>query len=130
MITKFFLPVLGAYASFLYLGSNKRLRDKLKLFIILTIISLTGFLWGFKSSAIIVIVPALIIIFWDLKFIDFIKLVFIFLLVLYFAALFYDREMLSNYGISPLQFILIRMTAIEGDGFWRIWDRFYNNEIL
>lgn len=128
LITKFWLPSIGAYISYLHIYSQKKLNDKLKLGVILFFISFSGFLWGFKTSAISVILPSLIVLYWKMPLKKFIKISLIFFIIIYLAALKFDKDQIESYNINPIMFIFYRITIIEGDAFWKIWDRYINSE--
>jgi len=123
LITKFFVPSILAYLVFLYKKSGKNiLRIKFKIFLIAILTSFVGFIWGFKSSAIAVLLPALVIYLWKITFKKFVSISLIFFIIIVLLAYYFDKEISQIYNISPFQLVLYRITVIEGDTFWKVWD--------
>ncbi|MBX0310942.1 MAG: hypothetical protein JHC31_03945 [Sulfurihydrogenibium sp.] len=123
IITKFFAPSILAYLVFLYKKCKKNnLSLKFKIFLISILTSFIGFIWGFKSSAIVVLLPALVIYLWEFSFKKFVSIWLIFFIIIVSSAYYYDKEISQTYNISPFQLVLYRITVIEGDTFWKVWD--------
>ena len=132
MINKFFIPSILAYLVFLYTKSRQDIFSisiKFKIFFITALTSFIGFIWGFKSSAIVVLLPALVIYLWKFSFRKFVYISFIFFILIVLLSYYYDREISDIYNISPLQLVLYRITVIEGDTFWKVWDLYNSSNI-
>jgi hypothetical protein len=127
MIFKFFIPTILAYLMFIHKYLYKQKKYVIYLAFFLSMFS--GFLWGFKSSSIIIILPALMVMFQKFEIKHLFKLVLLFFIVVIIAGYFFDREIVSSYNLSIFEFIFLRMTVIEGDTYWTIFGKIINNEI-
>lgn len=126
LISKFLAPSLLCYLTLIYKYQKV---NKILLFFSYFIVSMIGFSWGFKSFAIVILLPAFIILFYESRIKESLKLAFFSFPIILFSALYYDKELLELYGINPIQLILLRMTVIEGDAYWTIFGKVLNGEV-
>lgn len=121
LMTKFILPALLAYAAGLFQKSSKRRSLRRLLAANFALIFVIGASWGFKSTAFIVLVPALLIIYWRIDLIALLKLVLVFSLLL--VAFFYQFDVAVETYAEVHTFLFTRITVIQGDVSWYIWDK-------
>ncbi len=126
LMTKFILPALLAYAAALFCKSTKRRSLRRLLAANFALIFVIGASWGFKSTAFIVLVPALLIIYWRIDFLALLKLVLAFLLLL--VAFFYQFDVDVETYAEVHTFLFTRITVIQGDVSWYIWDKHVEGE--
>lgn len=138
MITKLFAPAILVYLTVLF----KKYRDVYpfiikRFYICLILVALIGATWGFKSTAITLLIPSAII-FYDQ--ISLKKLAVLAILIFsafsFFSILFDGRELnvdsnSNNFSIestnqfndfSALEFVFYRLTVMQGNSAWRVWD--------
>ncbi|OOG73551.1 hypothetical protein, partial [Algoriphagus sp. A40] len=137
LITKLFAPGILVYLTILYKKNRNVIGTLKKTYIIclITVICI-GASWGFKSTAIVLLIPSAIIYY------DIISLKKLFvlsfsaiILLVFFAFLFDQREVklidFNNLTIensnqvknfSALEFIIYRLTISQGNAAWRVWD--------
>lgn len=133
-IIKYIIPSVLVYMVYNYKRYDEKYfkikNSKFYLISSLLMSSLIGLSWGFKSSAIVVLLPALIVYYLNkkVKLFSLIGLSMFFFLVIYISAYLFDKENL--YNISLIEFIFIRLTVIEGDTFWKVYDLIKNKEIF
>lgn len=131
-IVKFFVPSILAYSAYYYKRRYEypNLKKKFTLLILFFISGLIGFSWGFKSSAIVVMIPALIVLYMGqkIRIKNIIIMTLLFFSVVNISAYLFDRD--NPYKFSLLEFIFLRMTVIEGDTFWKVYDLVKNNEVV
>lgn len=119
--TYFFLPASLAYLSFLYKNLNYQPIQKTKILLILSYLMaiLSASLWGFKSTAIFVMLPGLCVIFWDAPIKKYFSLGLLFTLMLIFFSFLFDGFTDIK---SSLLFIYERATIMTGNTAWLIWE--------
>lgn len=148
-ITKLFAPALLAYLTNYYILLKKKLPKIKKLFIINVILCfIIGATWGFKSTAIMILLPTAII-FW--KKISLRKLFIVSsvsILIFTAFAVFYDnrnfklndvKTTITDFSIeetfditklNAFSAILYRLTVVQGNSAWRIWDLYKSGETM
>lgn len=136
---KSLVPAMLVLVSFVYLNSSKHSkRDQLLVFLNFFIAFLFGASWGFKSTALFILLPSFIILFWKidtLKFIKFAALTFIIFLV--FAGIFDNKSLKfddinilkTHGGGNAIESTLYRLTVLQGDVCWKIWDLHINDQL-
>lgn len=128
-ISKFVVPAIGVFQAYLYTRiENKKVKHKNILILNFLIIFLVGSSWGFKSFGVFLLLPGLTIIFWDLSFIVFLLMASIGLLLMIFAALLFDAKYNLNFYTAS-EFILTRITVMQGEVPWKIWDLYINEQL-
>lgn len=141
MITKYFAPALLCYLTLIYTKHQKTFLQTFFLLMNFFVVSLIGSCWGYKSSAALILIPALTILFWK---ISFRKIVFIGILCVisfmffgkYFEKKTIDFSTLTSMDFSKLDFnnaaevVIYRLTVMQGEVGWRVWDMYKNNEPL
>lgn len=126
LITKFLAPALFAYYVVAFRVSEVRLdfRHAILLLMNLVVLVILGAAWGFKTTAISMLFPALILAGWlglskrALFVFGTIAVAFIVAGAFYFD----DGVVLSEVLIA----LGIRITIVHGDVFWEIWDGYWN----
>lgn len=126
LMTKFILPALLAYAAALYRKSSKSPRLRRLLGANMALIFVIGASWGFKTTAFFVLLPALLIIYWRVDIGTLIKLGAAFLLSLTMFFFLFDADVEDSADV--LGFLFRRITVLQGDVAWFIWDLYQLGE--
>jgi hypothetical protein len=126
LMTKFILPALMAYATALFRRSSKSTRLRWLLGANFALLFVIGASWGFKSTAMVVLLPALLLIYWRITIFQLVRLVLIFVLTI--IAFFYQYDADVETYAEVHTFLLTRITVIQGDVSWLVWDKYINNE--
>ena len=140
LMTKMFLPAILALNVFYY--KKKETKTKFNA-ILLTSNFILAFIfgasWGYKSTAVVILLPPLILLYDKPKFLR----IFIFSLITFtifvlFAMFFDDAKDVSTKEIdlfaevvqeNPIEAILYRLTVLQGDPCWKIWDLHVNGDL-
>ncbi|MCK4445460.1 MAG: hypothetical protein KAW56_00090 [Candidatus Marinimicrobia bacterium] len=140
MITKGFAPVLLSCLSFVYRKTRKSLTNKLLLLINFITVFLIGGVLGYKSAAVFVLLPSLVILYWKIPLRKVISFFLISIIIFVLFAAVYDKKELNLSGIqntgftmpsnNAISFLLYRMTVLQGDVPWKVWDMHVNNKGL
>jgi hypothetical protein len=118
-MSKFILPALVAYASLLYSRSSRSAALKWRLAANFLVVFVVGASWGFKTTAISGVLPALLLLYWRVRPIQLITLALIAIASFVFFFWIFD----ANVGaLADVQsFLLKRITVLQGDVAWYIW---------
>jgi glucan phosphoethanolaminetransferase (alkaline phosphatase superfamily) len=98
-----------------------------------------GASWGYKSTAIFILMPALVILYPKINF----KKISVFgvlaFTIFVLFAIFFDNTdnvdfnnvdlFASGSDGNPIQFVLYRITVLQGDVCWKVWDLFVDNKL-
>lgn len=122
LMTKFVVPTLLAYATLMYLQSSRSKSLKRLLTANFAVAFIIGGSWGFKSTAFIILAPSLIFIYWKIRLASLIKLGLIASAVLLFFFHMFDDNISA--GMDAFEFLFKRVTVIQGDVAWYIWDQY------
>lgn len=126
MLLNFVIPSSIALISIKYTNLEKNSKlDKLLIFSAYSLAFIFGASWGFKSTAIQILLPGLCFIFWKIRFIKVVYIyIFMLLIFLCFSVIFDGGSIPTN-----LQRVLVRLTVIQGNVQWYIWDQFINGKL-
>ena len=139
LTTKLFLPTLLVLNAFYFRKTEKTNLNKVLLVLNFVLAFLFGMSWGFKSTAIFILIPAFIVLFPQPKFIKvllFSAVSFIFFVL--FSMYFDGAQELSTKEIdlfsevvqeNPIEAIIYRSTVLQGDPCWKIWDMYSSGEL-
>lgn len=139
MMVRSFIPAMICMISYLYIKKiEKTSNDKLILFLNFFVAFLFGASWGYKSSALFILLPGLILFFWNIKFISFLKFsgISVFLFVIF--SFFFDNrslefnavDILNTQGTgNALEAVIYRLTVLQGDACWKIWNLHLNGDL-
>jgi oligosaccharide repeat unit polymerase len=116
------IPTLVAFQSILYLSSGKTRKDKIILFAIFMATFIVGSTWGSKTTGLTMLLPAMIIIYWNASAIKIFKIVLCFIAVIILAFQMFDANVEAQ--VNVINFLWTRTTTIQGDVSWYIWDQF------
>jgi hypothetical protein len=115
LITKFYAPAILVLITVLYKNISKY---KFLLISNFFLVVIMGASWGFKSSAIFMIFPALMILLWENSLSKNLFVVLLSLIsILFFASIFDEYSDINMLLLN----ILNRLTIIQGDMSWYIW---------
>lgn len=121
LMAKYISPCALGYMAFLYVNSARGIGERLVLGVGLLLGVLLGSTWGFKSTGISIILPSLLIIYWNAGLFTFLKIgLFAFSLLLLMGFVFDD----SGSVLAAVEFLWIRLTVIQGDVSWLVWGLF------
>lgn len=120
LMTKFILPALLAYIASMYRRSPRTIGTTVLVVANFVLLFVIGASWGFKSTAFMVLTPALLVLYWRLSFFASLRLAAIFLvgLVVFFQLFDADVEVYADVQ----SFLLRRITILQGDVSWYVWD--------
>ncbi|MFL6601416.1 MAG: hypothetical protein ACJ8R9_08795 [Steroidobacteraceae bacterium] len=118
-MSKFVIPALLAYCTLLYRRSSRSGALKLRLSITFFIAFVTGASWGFKSTAIASVAPALLLLYWRVRPLQLVVLAAAFVGSLMLFFWIFDADLGT---VTDAQaFLLRRVTVLQGDVAWYIW---------
>jgi hypothetical protein len=121
LMTKFILPAFMAYAAALYLKTSKKGIVRLFLLGNFAVLFLIGASWGFKTTALLVILPSLVILYWRISIADMFMLSVLGLMTILASFFLFDVNF-EAYG-DVGSYLMRRFTVIQGDTAWFIWDK-------
>ena len=139
-ISRWTCPALLAFSTYIYTKSkHKTISKKALLFLHFFVCSFMAASWGFKSFAITILIPSLIILYWNIK----VKQLALFgslaiCSFLFFATVF-DGAHVDITGFAEkdelfktlndenaITAVLYRATVLQGDISWIMWERYTN----
>jgi len=126
LMTKFIAPALFAYATVLYKRTVLNNLIRLLWWSNAIVIFLVGSVWGFKTTGLMMLLPALLILNWEISFLKLIKLFSFFILTLVIFFKLFDANLMENTNV--VMFLLNRLTVLQGDVSWHIWDLYIKSE--
>lgn len=114
------IPLLMAYVSVLYRSAVGDWRDRIWLIVLFGLTVLIGSTWGFKSTGITMLLPALMVLFWraDLRRV----LAVCGAIVLTIVTFFYLFDSKTDEAVGGPAFLLTRLTILQGDVSWLLWN--------
>jgi hypothetical protein len=126
LMCKFVLPTLVAYATLLYMRSTRNWQLKLRLALVFALAFTTGASWGFKTTAIASVMPALLLLNWRVRPVVAVALAGVFIGSLAIFFFLFDQQVEA--GAEVQTFLLRRLTVLQGDVAWHIWDMHTSGE--
>jgi hypothetical protein len=126
LITKFLIPGLLAYGACLYLQTDRKGKNQFLWWAACGMAFVIGSVWGFKSTAMFVLLPSLLIIFWQTSLRQFVVFSFVALMSFVVMSLWFDTEIV--YGATFFEGLWIRSTVLQGDVSWFVWEQFVRGE--
>ena len=126
LMTKFILPALLAYFAALYRRSSRRADLRRLLAANFIVIFVIGASWGFKSTAVMMLVPALLMLYWKVSIRTLLQgtLVLVICLAIFFYL--FDASVEENAQVHT--YLFNRITVRQGDLAWYIWDQYVSGE--
>jgi len=118
-ISLYFAPAVLAYLSFRYSRSPRDAVVRYLLVANFILVFLIGSSWGFKSTAVMVLTPSLLILYWRITLRQLTVLFLGLSTSLIFFSMVFDR---SGNVSETLAVLYVRATVIQGDVPWLIWD--------
>ncbi len=128
LMTKFILPALLAYCVSMYCRSERRKKTATLLAMNFMLLFFIGASWGFKSTAFIVLTPALLILYWRPSLFALLGLATIFLIGLVGFSQLFDADVEVYDDVQS--YLLRRVTVLQGDVAWYVWDQYVSNEFF
>lgn len=142
IITKYTAPLFLAYLAACFEEIKKKRLQKILFYSNFILLFLIGSTWGYKTTALLLIMPSLIILNWKASFykvLGFIIMAFVGLVL--FSVLFDARDLTGEVGYSNLseytesyqgggtaiEFVLYRATVLQGDVAWKVWDLYVSD---
>lgn len=113
------IPLLMAYAAVLYRSAQSDARERAWLAMLFGLTLLIGSTWGFKSTGITMLLPALVVLFWRAGMGR--VLAVCGAIALTIVAFFYLFDTKTDEAAGGLAFLLTRMTTLQGDVSWLLW---------
>lgn len=127
LMTKFIVPALLAYLTALYQRSSRQGRARTIWVINASIGFFIGASWGFKSTAFMMLVPSILILYWHVKPAALLKLGGAFFLTILGFSLVFDAGV--EVDTAELgAFLLRRITVLQGDVVWHVWGMYERGE--
>jgi hypothetical protein len=120
LITKSITPASLAYLSLSYSESKRRSLDGLLLAANIGVGALIGLSWGFKTAALWVVLPAFLLLFWNINWRQFAVFTLISAVFVVGAAYLFDRTDEDFFLLLAL--LGMRLTILQGDVSWGVWD--------
>lgn len=124
-IRKMISPSISAYLAFWLLNNEKTRRNIAIVASNIAFSFIIGASWGFKSTAFLTIMPALIVLFWDVSNRRFITTMVVFIAVAMLFSIFYDHKN----GWALVLYLFERATVSQTEASWKIWDLFINGQL-
>lgn len=127
-MSKFIIPALVAYAALLYMGTTRTRWMTVRLVGICAIAFINGGSWGFKATAISSVMPALLLLNWRVRPLALMALGVFFLGSIVAFFLLFDVNF--EEGAELQSYLLRRLTVLQGDSAWFVWDLHVTNQPL
>jgi hypothetical protein len=127
-MSKFIIPALVAYAALLYMRTAKTRWMTMRLVAICAIAFINGGSWGFKATAISSVMPALLLLNWRVRPLALVALGAFFVSSVVAFFLLFDVNFED--GADMQTYLLRRLTVLQGDSVWYIWDLYITNQPL
>jgi hypothetical protein len=126
LILKYYAPAVFAFACIKFSRSQKLVKDRLLLAAIAGCLVLLAMSWGFKSGGILALLPGGVVIFWDAKPAKVLLFAVGSGFFLIFSYWFFDAH--ANFDLlNALEFLFVRLTILQGDVAWKMWDLYASN---
>jgi hypothetical protein len=122
------IPGLCALVAALYMGSSRRPAQRRWLAVNLLVVFAGGLTWGFKSTPLTMLLPTLVLLFWRITWTQLVVLGATAFGVLVTLFQFFDADV--EVAASALDFVWRRLTVIQGDVAWKIWDAYVAGEVF
>lgn len=116
------IPMLMAYAAILYRSARRGWREHGWLAVLTGLTLVIGSTWGFKSTGVTMLIPALIVLFWGAAFGR--VLVGCGVIAITIVFFFYVFDSQTNEAAAGLSFLMTRLTTLQGDVSWLLWDEY------
>ncbi|WP_281661969.1 hypothetical protein [Microvirgula aerodenitrificans] len=116
------IPLLMAYASVLYRGATGGWRDHCWLAVLFGLTLLIGSTWGFKSTGITMLLPALIVLLWGSRMGRVLAVCSVIALTI--VAFFYLFDSKTDEAAGGPTILLTRLTTLQGDVSWLLWNQY------
>lgn len=126
LMTKFILPALLAYAVALFCKTSKKRKFRWLLICNFTLLFFIGASWGFKTTGFMVLLPALLILYWRITLVTLLKLTAAFVLAITAFFFLFDANVESYADVST--FLITRITVLQGDVAWYVWEKYISGE--
>jgi hypothetical protein len=127
-MTKFVVPALFAYSTILLRRAEKSFDNKALWYANLILVFLSGASWGFKTTGIMMLLPSLLIVNWQMSVLRLMKFAMAFASVVVGSFYMFDARTMD--GVNVTAFILTRVTVMQGDVSWHIWNLYQNAEVI
>lgn len=128
LFTKFTVPALFAYFTMLFLYTDKNVKKKRLWYINAFLVFLAGSTWGFKTTGVFMLLPAILLINWQISGRRIFILFALFFISLIFFVLLFDSALLEDVDI--ITFLLARLTVLQGDVAWHVWGLYQEGQTL
>lgn len=126
LMSKFIVPALVAYAAMLYSRSSRTFEMKVRLALVFLLAFAIGASWGFKSTAMSALLPALLLLYWRVRPVALLMLAAIFVGTLMLFFQIFDTH--NDVGVDMQTYLLTRVTVLQGDVAWYVWGLYTSGE--
>jgi len=114
----FIVPMSAALVAFVYTRCQPRLVDTLLLVMNFLFVAVNGGIWGFRAAAVIMMIPALVILYPRIKLLPLIVMgVGVFALMVFFSVLYMQLSVSES-----ILMVAIRASLGTGNTAWKLWD--------
>jgi len=128
LMTKFAIPALFAYATMLLIRTPRGRREKWLWRANAAVIVLAGSTWGFKTTGVFMLLPAILILNWRLPLHRLVALAGFFFASLVIFFYLFDAQLMEDVDVLP--FLFTRLTILQGDVAWHVWGLYSQGEQL
>jgi hypothetical protein len=122
LLIKEVIPMLMAYAAILYRIERRGWREHGWLAALIVVVLIIGSTWGFKTTGITMLIPALIVLFWGAAFGRVLVLCGVIAITIVFFFYVFDSQ--TDEAEAGLSFLMTRLTTLQGDVSWLLWDEY------
>jgi hypothetical protein len=112
----------------LFRTSSKSRRLRWLLTANFALLFIIGASWGFKTNAIATLLPSLLLIYWRITIFQLGRLALLFVLII--VAFFYQFDSGVEAYADVQSFLFTRITVIQGDVAWYVWDKYVSGADL
>jgi hypothetical protein len=126
MTSKIIVPALVAYATILYSRTSRTAALKLRLAATFLVAFAIGASWGFKTTAISSVLPAVLLLYWRVRPLALVTLGLAFVGSIIAFFWIFDADVEVGADIQTL--LLRRITVLQGDVAWHIWNQYSAGE--
>ncbi len=114
------IPMLVAYAAILYRSAWRGWHEHAWLAVLIGLTLIIGSTWGFKSTGITMLIPTLIVLLWGAAFGRVLVVCGVIAITVVFFFYVFDSQ--TNEAEVGLSFLMTRLTTLQGDVSWLLWD--------
>jgi len=125
-LTKITIPAIFAYSTVLYMQSVKKKTYTYLWLANIFLILILGSVWGFKTTGMMMLMPAFVLLFWKVSVKIMLKIAAAFFAVIYISFQAFDVDEVGD--VDPFTLLFHRLTIYQGDVSWLLWGKYMQGD--